>query len=257
MRAAQLASGSGTPRSQSGAALDSIQTALEIDRRLSQLETQARANGSAVGSAFLYPVSVARIAGPDRYATAALTSRSAFASEVPLAFVATGTNFPDALAAGAAAAKIGVPVLLVQPNAVPAATAAELQRLRPGRIAIFGSAGVVSDAIAAELDGYTGGRVVRLAGANRYDTAVAISSGSFISADVVYVATGLNFPDALAAGPVAGLTAGPLLLVPGTSVPASVQAELSRLDPDRVVVLGSAGVVSDSVIAQIQAATGG
>ena len=52
----------GIPAVQSGAALDSIQTALEIDRRLSELETQARANGSAVGSAFLYPVSLARIA---------------------------------------------------------------------------------------------------------------------------------------------------------------------------------------------------
>jgi polysaccharide deacetylase 2 family uncharacterized protein YibQ len=52
----------GMPAIQSGAALDSIQTALEIDRRLSELETQARANGSAVGSAFLYPVSLARIA---------------------------------------------------------------------------------------------------------------------------------------------------------------------------------------------------
>jgi uncharacterized protein len=52
----------GIPAAQSGAAVDSIQTALEIDRRLSELETQARANGSAVGSAFLYPVSVSRIA---------------------------------------------------------------------------------------------------------------------------------------------------------------------------------------------------
>ena len=52
----------GIPAAQSGAALDTIQTALEIDRRLSELETQARANGSAVGSAFLYPVSIARIA---------------------------------------------------------------------------------------------------------------------------------------------------------------------------------------------------
>ena len=52
----------GIPAAQGGAALDQIQTALEIDRRLSELETQARANGSAVGSAFLYPVSVARIA---------------------------------------------------------------------------------------------------------------------------------------------------------------------------------------------------
>ena len=51
----------GLPAVQSNATLDGIQTALEIDSRLSELETQARANGSAVGSAFLYPVSIARI----------------------------------------------------------------------------------------------------------------------------------------------------------------------------------------------------
>jgi uncharacterized protein len=52
----------GIPTVASGAPIDDIQTALEIDRHLSELETQARANGSAVGSAFLYPVSMARIA---------------------------------------------------------------------------------------------------------------------------------------------------------------------------------------------------
>ncbi|HEY1876811.1 MAG TPA: divergent polysaccharide deacetylase family protein [Rhizomicrobium sp.] len=52
----------GMPAAQSGAAVDTIQTALEIDHHLSELETQARANGSAVGSAFVYPVSLARIA---------------------------------------------------------------------------------------------------------------------------------------------------------------------------------------------------
>ncbi len=57
-----VASQVGIPAAQSGSALDGIQSAPEIDRRLSELETQARANGSAVGSAFLYPVSIARIA---------------------------------------------------------------------------------------------------------------------------------------------------------------------------------------------------
>ncbi len=52
----------GIPAIQSNTSVDGIQTALEIDRRLSELETQARASGSAVGSAFLYPVSIARIA---------------------------------------------------------------------------------------------------------------------------------------------------------------------------------------------------
>jgi hypothetical protein len=52
----------GIPAAQSGPALDGVQSPSEIDRRLSELETQARANGTAVGSAFLYPVTVARIA---------------------------------------------------------------------------------------------------------------------------------------------------------------------------------------------------
>ena len=52
----------GMPLVASGPPVDNIQSALEIDRHLSELETQARANGSAVGSAFVYPVSLSRIA---------------------------------------------------------------------------------------------------------------------------------------------------------------------------------------------------
>jgi polysaccharide deacetylase 2 family uncharacterized protein YibQ len=52
----------GTAFVQAGATLDSIQTALEIDKQLSALEDQARLHGSAVGAGFLYPVTVERIA---------------------------------------------------------------------------------------------------------------------------------------------------------------------------------------------------
>jgi len=52
----------GAPFAQGAASLDTIQSALEIDRRLAELENTARANGSVVGTAFLYPVSVERIA---------------------------------------------------------------------------------------------------------------------------------------------------------------------------------------------------
>lgn len=52
----------GLPFAQGTNSLDSIQTALEIDRRLAELEEAARAHGSAVGTAFVYPVSIARIA---------------------------------------------------------------------------------------------------------------------------------------------------------------------------------------------------
>jgi uncharacterized protein len=57
-----VATQQGTAYVQAGATLDTIQTALEIDKHLSELEDQARVHGSAVGSGFLYPVTVERIA---------------------------------------------------------------------------------------------------------------------------------------------------------------------------------------------------
>jgi uncharacterized protein len=60
--APQVASSTATPFAQANESLDSIQTALEIDRHLSALEDEARAHGSAIGSGFLYPVTVDRVA---------------------------------------------------------------------------------------------------------------------------------------------------------------------------------------------------
>lgn len=196
--------------------------------------------------------SVRRLAGGNRYETAAAISADTFDPGVPVAYVATGANFPDALAGTPPAGSQGGPVLLVTKGSVPAATAQELARLKPGRIVILGASGVVSNEVAAALDAYTAGPVERLAGADRYATAVTVSKESFSTADVVFVATGKNFPDALAGGPVAGMGAAPLLLIPGTTVPASVKQELLRLDPDKVVVLGSTGVVSQGAVFQMQ-----
>ena len=92
----------------------------------------------------------------------------------------------------------------------------------------------------------------RLAGANRYATAVAVSKATYGSVNTVFIATGANFPDALAGGAVAGIAGVPLLLVPGTSLPDVVRAELLRLDPSSVVVLGSTGVVSSGLVDQIR-----
>jgi putative cell wall-binding protein len=200
---------------------------------------------------------VTRLAGANRYATAAAISSDTFATGVPVAYVATGTNFPDALAGVAAAGSGGGPVLLTSPSQLPADTVAELSRLRPGRIVVLGGTSVISDGVAAALRGYaTSGRVDRLFGANRYATAVDVSSSTFGSSEVAFIATGTNFPDALGGGPVAGSIPGPLLLVPGTSVPGDVASELRRLAPGRVVILGGTSVVSASVQAQIETILG-
>ncbi|HYM84184.1 MAG TPA: cell wall-binding repeat-containing protein [Candidatus Dormibacteraeota bacterium] len=198
---------------------------------------------------------VTRLAGADRYATAAAVS-AAFAPGVPAVYVATGRDFPDALAAGPAAARAGAPVLIVDGLAatVPPPIAAELTRLKPARIVIVGASGVVSDTIAAQLGAF--GPVGRIDGRDRYETAAAVSAATFAPGiDTVYVATGRNFPDALSGGALSGLVPGPMLLVDPLSpaLPPATAVELARLKPSHIVVLGSTAVVPDALVGQLAA----
>jgi len=59
--APDVASRVGVAFAQSDSTIDKIQTAMEIDRKLSALEAQARANGSAAGSGQIYPVTIERV----------------------------------------------------------------------------------------------------------------------------------------------------------------------------------------------------
>ncbi|MDE2495349.1 MAG: divergent polysaccharide deacetylase family protein, partial [Alphaproteobacteria bacterium] len=59
--APDVASRVGTYFAQAATTVDTIQSAMEIDHQLSDLEAEARAKGSASGSGFLYPVTVDRV----------------------------------------------------------------------------------------------------------------------------------------------------------------------------------------------------
>jgi len=203
--------------------------------------------------------SVVRLAGSNRYATAAAISRSGFPNGVARVIVATGENFPDALAGSAAAGRFGIPILLVQQNALPDATRAEIDRLNPERIYILGGVGSVSEAVRTALRPYaSSGQVPRLAGADRYGTAAEISEAWYAEGvQAAFIANGAGFADALAGGPAAALKDSPLLLVSQNSIPPATATELNRLKPQRIYVLGGTGVVSASVAAGLDAFTTG
>lgn len=229
------------------------ETALEL-ARLQPAEIKVLGGSSVVTDQVMNSLAtytstdtVTRLSGANRYATAAAISEHAFPDGATTAYVASGADFPDALSGGSAAAAVGAPLLLVSPTgAVPAATAAELERLGVTDIKLLGGEAAISAATATALGGY--GTVERLSGTNRYQTSVAISEATFpdTAGGTVYLASGTNFPDALSAAPVAGLNGSPLLLVPGTSstLPTEVANEILRLNPSRVVMLGGESAVS-------------
>lgn len=191
---------------------------------------------------------VRRHAGSDRFATAAAIATGGFGPGVPVAYVSTGVNFPDALAGGVAAAGEDGPILLVTSRGVPPGTADALRQLRPERVVVLGGEGAITASVEQALGQLTGAPVERLCGTDRVATAAAISRRSFPGgADEVFVATGLDFPDSLAAAPGAHLGEAPLLLV--TQRVTDVLAdEFRRLSPQRVTVLGGDRAVSGDTV---------
>ncbi len=193
--------------------------------------------------------SVVRVAGADRYATASAISAAGTPRGISVAYVATGTNYPDALAAIPLAARTASPLLLTSPNSLPYATARELDRIRPGRIVVLGGPSVVSDGVMARLETYTSGTVTRIAGADRFATAAAIAGPFPAGLASVYLATGTSFADALAGGPAAATHNVPMLLATPTSLPAPTRGQLGRIMPRTLTILGGLGVLSDEVAA--------
>ena len=218
-----------------------------------QFRKDTRRSGSwtsTVPNASTIPFS--RRAGADRFATAAALSSGAAKGGV--VYVATGEAFPDALAAGPAAAARGTAVLLVSRTAVPAITRTRLNELGPRQIYVLGGPAAVSDAVVAELNELATDGATRLAGNDRYSTATAVSNNAFTTplVPVVYIATGASFPDALTGGAAGSMRGGPILLVERDQIPSATSTELRRLVPRSIVILGGTGAVSADVETELR-----
>lgn len=200
----------------------------------------------------------ARIAGASRYETAVEVSRDAFPAAASVVYLATGADYPDALAAAPAAAAAGGPLLLVPSvGAVPQAVLDRVAELDPDRLVIVGGASVVAAGVVSQVKAVVpAATVTRLAGSDRYATARAVADSAFPSrVDEVFIATGRDYPDALAAAAVAGRREVPVILVDGTksTLDAQTLALLARLNPSKVTLVGGPSVVSAGIESRLKA----
>ena len=209
-------------------------------------------------------VETTRIAGADRYATA----RAVAAETVRVlrlsgtydgtAFVATGANFPDALAASPLAAANGWPIYLARPTGIDDATLGAMESAGVTDLLVLGSDSAVSKAVYSRLDADFD--VARLEGANRYATARRIAEYGVASAGLswrsVAIATGQNFPDALSGGVLQSRDGGVLLLTPSNVIAPECQAVLTanKAAIREVRYLGSDLALSAAVRRSVEAA---
>ncbi|MDH6180305.1 putative cell wall-binding protein [Microbacteriaceae bacterium SG_E_30_P1] len=193
--------------------------------------------------------SIERVAGATRYEVSReIAERSFSATGVETAYVATGANFPDALAGGGAAGITGAPVILVNGSAttLDAATATLLDELGVEEIKVLGGPNSVSAGVFEDLGDIA--PTVRLSGADRFTAAIAINEDAFAGgANTVFLATGSNFPDALAGSAWAAKQPAPLYVVRPNCVPQAVLNSISSLAPTNIVLLGGPATLTPAV----------
>ncbi|MGJ9401671.1 peroxidase family protein [Arthrobacter sp. KK5.5] len=98
-----------------------------------------------------------------------------------------------------------------------------------------------------------GATATRLAGTADYSDAVAISRRAFPDgAPVVYISRDDDYADAMTAATAAKADGAPLLMVPTSgTIPTDVDAELRRLAPGEIVVVGGPLAVSEQVFGDL------
>jgi putative cell wall-binding protein len=188
--------------------------------------------------------SVHRLAGADRYATAARVATKEFTGQTHEVFIASGERYADALSAGAAAAHDGAPLLLTAGGSLPDATLAALRALDPERVVVVGGRASVTTGVTDRLEQRWPGEVTRIAGADRYETAAEVAETVDRTGDEVVLAGGEDYPDALA-GAALGL---PLLLSRTACLPAVTAAAYTALGTTWVDGLGGSDVLSDAAL---------
>lgn len=201
---------------------------------------------------------VQRIAGSDRFETAAALARDRYRSASD-AVLARADDPADALGGSYLAGTHIGPILLSEQHRVPPVAIDTYRALGVRKVRVLGGPNALGPEVDRQLEA-AGFVVERVAGNDRYETAAAIARNSGtanIGVDgdrgrTVMLANGLSPADALSAGPIVYGQQWPVLLTSRDALPAATTSALNELGIQHVVVVGGTAAVSETVIQQLE-----
>lgn len=195
-----------------------------------------------------------RIYGSDRYETSyKLFEKGWKASDTVV--LASGLDYPDALAAAPLAGKKNAPILLVKNSSLK--SQGRLKQLLINKsvknVIIVGGTGIISPGIDKELKAM-GITVKRLGGKDRYETSILIAKEVGINSGEVVLVNGYSFADPLSISSIANKKNMPILLTRTDVIPESIKKYLDTNSKNisKTYVVGSTGVVSNNVLSKLK-----
>ncbi|MDR3307457.1 MAG: cell wall-binding repeat-containing protein, partial [Coriobacteriales bacterium] len=175
--------------------------------------------------------------------------------------VATGENFPDALAATGLAGITDAPVVLTAPNALSTQAKDVIQALEPTTIYIVGGTSAIAPAVETALKALVvdPNKVIRASGDARAATALDIyakgkAAGTWGTTAII--ACGWSFADALSISPYAYAEKAPIFLADAqagldANTITTLKTALAAGTITKIIIVGGTAVVPDLVKTQL------
>ena len=190
-------------------------------------------------------ISVTRLAGADRFETAAEIALEAYSSADDV-IIAEGFEFADGLAGSVLAAEMDAPVLLTRTGSLPDSTADAITELGASNATILGGEVAVSAEVAESLEDLDLD-VERIAGGDRTETAALIAQELEDVGTKAFVVGGWAPADSLAISSEASRSGVPILQVRQDEVPEATEDVLDELGIEDLQIIGGPAVVSEDV----------
>lgn len=224
-------------------------------------------DGGGGGSCF-NAVPVSRAAGDTRFSTPVELSERTYADgTVTDVVIATGADYPDALAAGPLAASRNATLLLNPAEALDPQVREEIQRVGATSISVVGGTSAISEQVVEDLRSIPAvTRVDRLDGPSRYHTAARLATetasiwraaGHGVDGAILVLGghedADRGWADAVAAGQLAAQARDVLLLTGADEVPGVTLDAIAEIGVNRVTIVGGTAAVSAEVESHLSA----
>lgn len=197
------------------------------------------------------PVVWTRHGGAHRYATMSKLVSAGF-SKSDRVIIATGENFPDALAAASIAGLYNAPIILTHNGSLHADARAQIKRLGANKAYLIGGTASLSSKVESEVK-KMGLSVSRIAGTAREQTAIKIfEQGKKQWGKTAIIASGQGFADALSISSFSYANKAPIFLTDSKKqLSADTIAAVKAGGFTHIVIVGGTAAVSNSVTKQL------
>lgn len=199
---------------------------------------------------------VTRIYGNTRYETCINICDKFNNDKVDTVIIASGNNFPDALAGSVLSKKLNAPILLVDKELTNSMDSIEYLKNHfnyDGNVYILGQGASVSEEYVNYIKNLGCKNITRLGGADRFDTNKKIVDTLNVQKGTpVVITNGYGFADALSVSSIATSKGYPILMSNSSNLSDEIKQKIKDIQPSQVYLIGGEGSLSNNIISQIE-----